>query len=207
MWRPTSVYLNTQRCMLVCSYGSYTQQVITLTKERNMQQQLHNLPSTSHKDPLQFSHEDDWKPREEQQQHVHLSPYLHTRNFHGYFEVWTPCSSSRFVTFYSPPSVTTAFYYIYFFNPRRASSQGNKLLERKISKEVWLRSGGTVSERNGGLTCRRLKWTNYKHTVTKWAQKKKCTERMTRSFLPPSREERRCVNVSFAHTSTATCCS
>lgn len=95
-----------------------------------------------------------------------------------------------------------------FFNPRRASSQQNKPLERKISREVWLRSGGTVSERNGDLTCRRLKWTNYKHTVTKWAQKKKkWTERMTRRFLPPSREERRCVNVSFAHTSTATCCS
>lgn len=95
-----------------------------------------------------------------------------------------------------------------FFNPRRASSQQNKPLERKISREVWLRSGGTVSERNGDLTCRRLKWTNYIHTVTKWAQKKKkWTERMTRRFLPPSREERRCVNVSFAHTSTATCCS
>lgn len=28
---------------------------------------------------------------------VHLSTYLHTRNFHGYFEIWTPFSSSRLV--------------------------------------------------------------------------------------------------------------
>lgn len=54
VWRPMSVYLNTQCCMLVCFYGSNTQQVITLTKKGNMKQ-LHNLPSTSHKNQLQFS--------------------------------------------------------------------------------------------------------------------------------------------------------